>query len=588
MTLSMTKQYPNVLALTVDALRADRTSLYGYERSTSPNLKRLGEQSIVLDNAMTLAPFTQAACIQLFTSSRPLSHGGYDSGAFGRPQTLFERFRDEGYSTWGLSTIHWVSSYYGYTGGLETEHAVFHLNTLVGMAVVNMRDTLYYFRAGKIIEADMLKRVSPVIERMFDNIVAYATCMPENLPEYRRDFPASKIANDSYDFSKVIDAAETHRARFRADPAAYVAAELTGLTRAPDAHEWIAGDWYYGRTPGKLLSEFLFRAVNKALHTVDANAAHRRAASVRLAVDAHAIADKVISAMRHRDPARPFFIWAHFKDTHRPYVSGPGLRWYETTPKYLQALGYPDDLDPTLSVRKHYAENHSERETLSALYDAAVRSTDEAIGRIIHAAHDLGLMDDTVIGFSSDHGEEIGEHGDFGHECMAYEHNSRIPMLFKPAGANQGSRSDALVSSLDFSPTLTALAGIDAAPGWQGSNVTSETVMARNHIVTETFCRGNCLFEHRPLYMGVRTKTHKYLWQEAVDPHHKHGRPGLELYDLAIDPHEQNNLYHTGHPLVPVFNNWIADRLDEVPEINKARIHALRTLSTDAQQESMQ
>lgn len=583
----MTEHRPNVLVLTADALRADRCSLYGYPRPTSPNLERLGEQSIVLDNAITLAPFTQAACIQLFTSSRPLSYGGYDAGAFGRPQTLFERFREEGYATWGLSTIHWVSPYYGYTDGLETEHSVFHLNTLVGMAVVNMRDTLFYYRAGKITEADMLAHVSPVIERMCDNIISYASRMPEKLGEYQRDFPASKIANDGYNFTKVIDAAETHRTRFRADPAAYVAAELTGLTRAPDAHEWIAGDWYYGRSPGKLLSEFLFRAVNKVLRAVDADAANRRAAGTRLAVDAHAIADKVINAMKNRDPARPFFIWAHFKDTHRPYVSGPGMRWYETTPAYLQALGYPSDLDPTLSVRKHYAENDTERETLSALYDAAVRSTDEAIGRITKAAHDLGLMDDTVIGFSGDHGEEIGEHGDFGHECMAYEHNSHIPMLFKPAGTYQGSRSDALVSSLDFAPTLASLAGINAAADWVGTEVGSNDVQARDHIVIETFCRGNCLFEHRPLYMGVRTKTHKYLWQEAVDPHHKRGRPGPELYDLTADPHEQNNLYRPDHPLVPTFNSWIADRLDEIPEVSEARIRALRSTPVEKQRECL-
>lgn len=586
MTLSMTKRHHNVLVLTADALRADRTSLYGYGRPTTPTLERLGEQSIVCENAMTLGPFTQSACIQLFTSSRPLSYGGYDNGAWGRPVTLFEHFKKSGYSTWGLSTIHWVSPYYGYTDGLDTEHSVFHLNTLVGMAVVNMRDTLFYYRVGKITEADMLERVSPVIERMCDNIIAYASRMPEKLDEYRRDFPGSKIANDGYNFTKVIDAAEIHRTRFRADPAAYVAIELTGLTRAPDAHEWIAGDWYYHRAPGKLLSEFLSRATNKILRTVNADAANRRAASVRLAVDAHAIADKVIDAIKTRDPSQPFFIWAHFKDTHRPYVSGPGLRWYEATSGYLRDLGYSPDMDPTLSVRKHYAENDTERETLSALYDAAIRSTDEAIGRITDAVQDLGLMDDTVIGFSGDHGEEIGEHGDFGHECMAYEHNAHIPMLFKPAGTNQGSRSDALTSSLDFAPTLAALAGIDAASGWQGADATSATVSARDHIVTETFCRGNCLFEQRPLYMGVRTKTHKYLWQEGIDPHHKRGRPGPELYDLTHDPHEQNNLYHPDHPLVPILNNWIAERLDEIPEVSKSRIHALRGTPIKNQQES--
>lgn len=579
----MTQARPNVLALTVDALRADRMSLYGYERPTSPSMEKLGADSIVCDNALTMAPFTQAACIQLFTSSRPLSYGGYDAGARGRPITLFEHFKNAGYSTWGLSTIHWVSPYYGYTGGLEQEHGVFHLNTMVGMAVVNMRDTLYYYRAGSMETDEMLTRVTPVIERMFDNIHAYSDVMRHSLRDYKLDFPAAKISHDCYDFNAVQAVVVKHRSLFRKDPLAYISTQLTNLTRAPDAHEWIAGDWYYRREPIKLVCEFLFRASNKALRFFNPAQADKRAASVRLAVDAHAIANKVISALRNYDPSKPFFIWAHFKDTHRPFVSGPGLKWYDHTPDYLAALGYPRALDPTFSFREHYAKNEEERETLSALYDAAVLSTDEAIGRIITEVKNLGLYDETVIGMCGDHGEEIGEHGDYGHECMAYEHNSRVPMVFKPAGnASATGHTDTLITSLDFAPTLSSLADIDPASGWAGANVNSSAAQSRDHIVTETFCRGNCLFDLRPLYMGVRTKQHKYLWCEGIDPHHKRGTPEPRLYDLSIDPLEQNNIYRADHPLVTEFNQFIANRLNEVPEISSSRIKALLSGEADS------
>ena len=68
-------------------LRADRLGVYGYDRPTTPNLDRFTENAVVCDNAYTLGPFTQVACIQLFTSSRPFSYGGYDRGAAGRPDT---------------------------------------------------------------------------------------------------------------------------------------------------------------------------------------------------------------------------------------------------------------------------------------------------------------------------------------------------------------------------------------------------------------------------------------------------------------------------------------------------------------------
>lgn len=572
----MTKTKPNVLALTVDALRADRMSIYGHDRPTSPRITEIADQSFVCDNATTLAPFTQAACIQLFTSSRPLSYGGYDAGARGRPMTLFEAFKNAGYSTWGLSTVHWVSPYYGYTGGLDTEHGVFHLNAMVGMAVVNMRDTLYAYHNGIIGEDELLARVTPVIERMFDNIDLFCEVMQKKLPEYKRDFPNAIISHDDYDFAKISKVVQRHRASFANDPRHYVAYELTNLSRAPSARNWLTRDWYFLRTPTKLAREFVFRASNKAVRAFNPTLADKRASAVRLAVDAHAIADKVIDAIKHRDPDKPFFLWAHFKDTHRPYVSGPGLRWYRHTPDYLEALGYPRDMDPTLSYRILHARNDEERETLSALYDAAVRSTDEAIGRIMDAVRSFGLMDETVVGIAGDHGEEIGEHGDFGHECMNYEHNARIPLIFKPtAGYGAPGHVDTLTSSLDFTPTLAALAGIDAADDWAGASVDSDTAKQRDHIVLETFCRGNCLFDHRPLYLGVRTKQYKYLCREGVDPHHKHGAPEPELYDLAADPGEQNNIYRPDHPMVAAFNHHIARRLSEIPEISPDRIERL-------------
>lgn len=571
----MKKTSPNVVALTIDALRADRMSMYGYNRPTSPELEKLGEKSIVCDNALTLAPFTQAACIQLFTSSRPLSYGGYDAGAYGRPITLFEHFKNAGYSTWGLSTVHWVSPYYGYSNGLETNYCVFHLNALVGMAVVNMRDTLYFFSQGAMDEEEMLERVIPVVERMFDNIESYCDVMCELVPSYKRDFPSARVSHDDFNFGKVKAVVEKHRALFRRDHVHYISSELTNLTRAPEAREWITRDWYYKRTPIKLVCELLFRASNKALRLVNPDMAEKRACALRLSADAHAIADKVIATLKTRDAEKPFFIWAHFKDTHRPFVSGPGLDWYKHTPGYLEELGYPRNLDPTLSYQMLHAKTDAQRETLSALYDAAVRSTDEAIGRILTAMDDLRLMDETVIGISGDHGEEIGDHGDYGHECMGYEHNAHIPMVFKPAGGNfAGERNDALVTSLDFSPTLSALAGIALPSDWAGAPVTSEAAKNREHTVLETFCRGNCLFDRRPLYMGIRTKQYKYLRSEAVDPHHKHGTPEPKLFDLNIDPQERHNIYRADHPMVAQFNENIAARMREIPEVSEARIEA--------------
>ncbi len=191
----MTGIPPNVLMLTVDALRADRMSFHGYDRPTTPHLERLAARSVVCDNAFSLGPFTQSACIQFMTSSRPLSYGGYDDGAVGRPQTIFKRFHDAGYRTTALSTLHWVNRFFGYGDGLDSEHQLFILNTLVGVAEARTRNSLSLYRAGEIEAPEMLATVAPVIAGLFDNVAEYCALRLETEADDLRDFPPSQCSS---------------------------------------------------------------------------------------------------------------------------------------------------------------------------------------------------------------------------------------------------------------------------------------------------------------------------------------------------------------------------------------------------------
>ena len=560
----------NVVLLTVDALRVDRLSVYGYERPTTPNLSRLSENALVCEKAFTLAPFTQCACIQIFTSSRPLMHGGYDSGALGRPQTMFERFHEAGYRTSGLSNVHWVSPYYGYTSGLDEEYQLFHLNTLPGMAVGTFISTLRLYDENKISATEMVQKVVPRIAKLFDDIDRYCDVQLAHSDRYLTDFPDSKIVNTGYDYRKVKRKLKRHRRIFGCDDLAYINYCLKEIL---DTEQWLIREWYYCRSFRKLISEGLFRLVNNVVRRFDAPRARMRENRFKLCADASSLADKVISQLEERDTSRPFFIWAHFKDTHHPYVSGKGKKWYEETPDFLEQIGYSRHIDPGATFAGKKPKTSEESQIYSALYDAAVRSTDREIGRIADTIERLGLSDNTLIAICGDHGDEIGEHGDHGHTCLQYEHNVRVPMMFWRANSTP-IRLDSLVTLIDFAPTVSNLAGIDPSPDWEGSPATERSVADREHVILETFCRGNCAFEHRPFYMAVRSHRYKYLWKEYRDPIDRFGPDGHELYDLEADPGEQNNLYRPDHPMVPIFNVLIARQLLEIPEVSQERIES--------------
>ena len=559
---------PNIIFLGADAVRADHTSLCGYPRKTTPALERLAEHSLVCDNAFSLAPFTQPASVQTFTSSRPLSYGGYDHGASGRPPSLFRHFHDAGYQTYALSTLHWVNRYFGYGDGLDVEHQLYTLNTVAGVAVAITRNSIAGYTAGQIPEAEMLDVVRPVFDNMFVDCIDYCEQRIATETQDRLDFGHSLLINAEYDFRKVRKILEKHQASFSRDPAGYIS---TWFQTIPRSHEWLGREWYYCRKPTKLVSEAFVRGSNAIRRRFDPDGAMIQANRFKQYVDAPSLGDKVIDILRQHDRRQPLFLWAHFMDTHLPYVSGSGKRWWRETPRYLKATDHDPDIHPAMSFRPGLPRDEGEWEALSALYDASILGVDEQIGRIADAVDELGLGDDTIIAFCGDHGEELGEHGNHSHYFLPYEHNIGIPILYRTADG-QSARIEGLTTLLDVAPTLSALAGLPPNPAWEGCPVTDKSIGTRDHVIVECFYGGNCLFHDRPIYIGVRTRTHKYFWKEYRDPKDWQSRDGDELYDLVADPAEQDNIYRPDHPALPQLQQFVANRLAEIPEVDHQRI----------------
>ena len=564
--------YPptNVLILTIDALRADRTSLLGYNRPTTPTLERLARNSIVCEQAVSLSTFTQSACIQLLTSSRPLSYGGYDQGAIGRPNTLFKNLKDQGYKTTSLTSLHWVNKYYGYGPGLDEEVPLFSLNTFPGVVIVMLRNTLIAFNKKAINEDAMVNKAQPILEKFFSDITDFCHWHIINEIEIKSYFSDSSMVNAGYDYPRILNLINRHKIEFQNNIPAYVRKYLVPTTETSDwSNQWLIRDWFYMRRPEQLIKEATHRASNKILKYFAPALSKARKNRFKHYVDAASLADRVIHSLEMHDTEKPFCIWTHFMDTHIPYVSGRGRYWYKKTPEYLKKLGHNIGYSPamTFDLKPQCPED---KEGFSALYDASILSTDTEIGRIVDALERLGLREKTLIAISGDHGEELGEHGNWGHYFTLYEHNTRIPMMFHHPEFNEIRIQDQ-VTTLDFSPTISDLLGLKPDHSWKGNAVNNKDGKQKL-LLMETFYGGNCMFESRPLYFAVRSSKLLYLWKEYRDPADIFSPEGLELYDHLSDPNQLNNIYHDDHPELPKFNLLIAERMSEIPEINDQRI----------------
>jgi len=180
-------------------------------------------------------------------------------------------------------------------------------------------------------------------------------------------------------------------------------------------------------------------------------------------------------------------------------------------------------------------------------YLRCIKSIDDQVGRIIEYLEKEGIMDNTIIVYTSDQGFYMGEHGWFDKRFM-YEESFRTPLLIRyPKEIKGGTTTDALVQNIDYAPTLLSLAGIEKPQEMSG---TSLEPLFNGEKPTDW---RTSLYYHYYDYPaihsvrrhdGVRTDRYKliHFYGEGKKANDKHIDCN-ELYDLQTDPNELNNLY---------------------------------------------
>jgi len=189
-------------------------------------------------------------------------------------------------------------------------------------------------------------------------------------------------------------------------------------------------------------------------------------------------------------------------------------------------------------------------------YLRCILAVDESVGKINDYLEESGLAEHTIVVYTSDQGFFLGEHGLFDKRYM-YEESLKTPLIWKfPGEIEPGSASEELVMNLDIGPTLLDLAGIEVPGSFQGRSLRplfkSEKVEWRDAIYYQYYEQVFGV----PAHYGVRTDRYKLI-RFNTNP------PSWELYDLAKDPKEMNNLYDE-------------EEYDEIVQMLKQRIKSLQ------------
>lgn len=505
-------QRPNFLFIITDQQRADHLSCYGNPVLRTPALDRLAAQGIAFDRHYVASAVCMPNRATLVTGRMPSLHGVRHNG-IELPLdsvTLPERLRAAGYRTALVGKAHLqnvtqVKALYGREAG----------------------------PAGHDAAPEGLGEARTSIDRRPSPGYGLESSDLWNAPGYRMPLPY-------YGFDHV-DLSTRHGDRTGADYLAWARA------REPDIEQLRGRDCALP-APGYTTHEGWRTQVPEEVY------------STRF------VADRTIGQLEAfaRQPDQPFFLWCSFPDPHHPWTP-PGRYWdlYKPEDIGLEPAYWRDrsDLprhlawyykqrdagalsDATAGVPAVYAAGPREVQEATALTYGMIAMIDDAIADIHRTLERTGLDRNTVIVFTSDHGDYMGDHQLLLKSQMHYQGLIRTPLIWRdPVLKDQsGGRRHALTGAIDLTRTILDRARLAPTHGMQGRSLlplaASETTpddWRDALLIEEEAHRIPGWLGHRARVRTIVTATHRLSLYE-------HSGWG-ELYALADDPLELRNLW---------------------------------------------
>lgn len=466
---------PNVLVITTDQQRADSLGCYGSTFTATPCLDRLAGEGAVFSRAYCVNPVCTPARASLFSGQYVSRHGAWNVGMNVPEETvlLSHRLAECGYRTHNIGKAH--------------------------------------FQA-------------------FDGTPAQSK---ESIPHWTETYPG--FCGPYYGFQTV---------------------ELS------IGHTFYGLTGHYGAWVRTQVSAEEFAAYRQISSLCASDTYSSEAYSWPLPQRLHSsvwTADRTIDFLARQDGTQPFFLAVGFQDPHHPHalpVDFTDRVRPEDVPLPDYTEGELDDKPPHFrearvgglersDMRGAFAvagqgggadyRTISERDARlgRAYYYSMVRLIDQQMGRILDALERSGLAENTLVIFTTDHGELLGDHGLWMKGPFHYEQLVRIPMLMRwPGGFAGGQRHSALINQVDLAPTVLAAVGQPLPAELDGVNalplLRGQTTRLREATLVE------CIDDpHKLRLKTIVTDNRKLTWYA--------GQPYGELYDLEADPREKIN-----------------------------------------------
>lgn len=447
---------PNVLIILWDTTRADKMSLYGFPKPTTPNIDRFAQEAVVFDRAISPAMWTPPSHASLFTGYAPTHHGVEATNKWldSYHVTLAEWLGQSGYDTYAFSANPFVSKDTNLTQGFDVSE-----NAFAGDWKREARKAT----KAKFIDGDASTDISPAWKPP----------------------PGQNASGLAHGFKEAAGVA--HMALVR----------------------WLT---------------------------------------------------------EREEPQRPWFAFLNMMEVHIPRVPTLESRKRVMTDAQIETSLKTDVAQINLLAHTFGKKLYTPDEiaAINGVYEAALIDMDRETGALLDDLKAQGMLENTVVILTADHGDNLGDHGMFGHKYDVYDTLLHVPLLIWFPDQLKARRVTTPVSNLNLFTTILDLVGIappDTEPESHGSVLTD----AAGPVFSE-------LNETTPISIQRIAKTYglddasKYIrsfravevdgWKliRASDNAH-------ELFDLGADPGELNNLYAAeparGQQMISLIDDWL-------------------------------
>lgn len=490
---------PNVLVIIADQLRADHLGFAGNPTVRTPNIDRLAESGMVFNDARVTNPTCAPNRASLLTGRWPSAHGTRCNGITMDPDanTMVRNMARDGYETIAVGKLHHQNMGWPFEADQREQ--------------IDAADPL-------LLSPDHADATTHQREPGWDQWENRAAHESELLP----------MPKDYYGYQHV-DLIIGHGD----NPGGHYRHWVTDHDQDPDQY----GGAEHARKTYPGWEQVYESAVEPELHP---------GSYVRERVNHH--------LRRCADEQKPFFLFASFPDPHHPFSPPAGYSDLYSPDEIPLPVGFHQDHSRSPAHIQQFVERRGQpgddstmtwsatedqyRHSAAAQY-GQITFLDEQVGQILDTLETSGLAEDTIVVFTSDHGDLFGDHGLMLKHFSHYRAVTEVPLIIRAPGLSTDRCSNALVSTADIAPTLLQMTGTSAYRGIQGKSLVpllrGEVGSVREALLIE---------EDQPF--GVDGLPAPVITRTVITGQGRltryFGTYITELYDYRTDPDELDNL----------------------------------------------